>query len=110
MKPDTITIDGHALPCLARTPGDGTFIIPLENGWHAWVRAMPRPDEVEYHVCAITRLEADRAIADNPLLVILKKNIEGVTERPACTVPRGEWFLYDEILALSTHPKPEVVA
>lgn len=77
------------------------FVVPLENGWNAFVVAFPRPDETEYSVATVTREEAHR-IANG------EWGLLGITDntRRRFEYPRGDTDLLDTLLDISTDPSP----
>lgn len=63
----TVEVNGVHLPCLARRDSDHGFayVVPLENGWNAYVVGYPRPDETEFSVAPITSPEAEAVARGN---------------------------------------------
>jgi hypothetical protein len=104
----TVTIAGVTLPCLAMkdepTQAGYSFVVPLENGWNAYVVGFPRPDETEFSVAPITRAEAD-AVAAGQWGIGCEIGWAG---RPDLSWPRGEDDLLDSLQSMALWPSPEV--
>jgi hypothetical protein len=104
---ETITIDGVALPCLGRhgsVHGYG-FVVPMENGWNAYVIGYPRPDETEFAVACLTRHEADRVVAGE---WGIGSELTDWNKRPDNAWPRGEYDLLQTLRDLAEWPSPEI--
>lgn len=99
----TVRIDGVVLPCLWMKEDERQFIVPLENGWNAYVTCYPRPDQAEYSIGCVTREEAQRVIDGERHLgaTLTHWNL-----RPDLQFPRGEWDLLETLRELSTCPSP----
>lgn len=99
----TIEIGGRTLPTLGVHPNGRMFVVPMENGWNAYVVAYPRPDETEYAVACLTRHEAG-------LVVVgewgIGSELTHWNERPDNQWPRGDDDLLDALERLSQWPSP----
>ena len=85
-----VEIDGHRLPCLRRENGEHEWWawVPLENGWVAYILAMPRSDETEFCVAPMTFAEAQEKMRTHGALP---------KGRKWEAWPRGEWDLYETL-------------
>lgn len=97
----SIEVDGVRLPALAVERGKHEWWawVPMENGWVAYILAMPRRhDDIEFAVAFISHAEARKSIDTGASLP---------SHRHWNERPRGEWDLLETLRAWSQRPSPE---
>lgn len=120
----SIDLDGKPYPALAKGPEPWRWaLVPLENGWVAYVFAFARPDETEYCLGLATPSEAAEIIgahehdSESELRVQSDQSMPlwvGSTWRRRrikwTHFPRGDWDLIEDLRDLSVLPMPEELA
>ena len=99
----TVEIGGRSLPCLGKHANGRMFVIPMENGWNAYVIAYPRPDQTEYAVACLTRHEAELVVGGE---WGIGSELTDWNERPDNAWPRGDDDLLDTLNDLSAYASP----